>query len=287
MKHTSIAPKGGVIGGLIALVAAAMGFLAAAGALTGIAADRIAGHWSEELSSSATIRIIAPEDEMEARIKAALLVAQSTKGVTAANALTDDESRALLAPWLGPDADIEALPVPALIDVKLGVNGPDAKAIQARLEEEAPGAVWDDHRDWRSPLVIAARVLRQASLVAVLLSFISLGAMVAVAATATLWSKSNVLKTLKLIGAEDRFISRAFERRFAFRAAIGGGAGALVATIIAANIPPVEGVDVFAPVGLGATWWFQLGIPVAAAIIASINAIIATRAAAWFALRRG
>lgn len=151
MKHTSIAPKGGVIGGLIALVAAAMGFLAAAGALTGIAADRIAGHWSEELSSSATIRIIAPEDEMEARIKAALLVAQSTKGVTAANALTDDESRALLAPWLGPDADIEALPVPALIDVKLGVNGPDAKAIQARLEEEAPGAVWDDHRDWRSP----------------------------------------------------------------------------------------------------------------------------------------
>ncbi|QIE54768.1 cell division protein FtsX [Pikeienuella piscinae] len=285
-KAPPIAPRARVIGGLIALVAAATGFLAAAGALTGFAADRIAGRWSAELSAVATVRVSAPaEGDTDAIALSALAVLESTPGVASAHLLSEAESRALLSPWLGPDADIAALPVPALIDVQLEPGGPDVEEVRRRLALDAPGAVWDDHREWRAPLIVAARGLRRAAAAGVLLSTGALAAMVAVAATATLWSGSGVVRTLKLIGAEDRFISRAFERPFALRAAIGAGLGALVAALIAANMPPVEGIENFTAGGLGADWRVILITPFAAALIAGLTALGATRAAAHFVLR--
>lgn len=291
-KSPPIAPRAGVIGGLIALVAAAMGFLAAAGALTGFAADSIAGRWTERLSAVATVSVASPLGEDPAgAVAATLAVLRSTPGIAEARPLSEDENRALLAPWLGPEADIAALPVPALIDVKLEPVGPDTAELRRRLTQAAPGAVWDDHREWRSPLIQAARGLRRTAAAGVLLSVGALAAMVAVAATASLWSGAGVVRTLKLIGAEDRFISRAFERPFATRAALGAGIGALIAAAIAAGMPRIEGIDVFAAGaftggGPGADWRLVLLAPLAAALVAGLTALGATRAAAYFVLRR-
>ncbi|MFV0475906.1 MAG: hypothetical protein ACK5MQ_17140, partial [Pikeienuella sp.] len=274
-----IAPRAGVIGGLIALVAAARGFLPAAGARTGCAAASLAGRSRERLSAVATVRI---EPGAEASVtEGALTVLGSTPGVAAARALSEEESRALLAPWLGEDADIAALPVPLLIDVTLEPEGVDVEEIRRRLSLGAPGAIWDDHREWRSPLIVAARGLRRAAAAAVLVSIGALAAMVAVAAAASLWSGAGVVRTLKLIGAEDRFISRAFERPFAIRAALGAGIGALAAALIAAGMPEIDAIG-----PLTADWRLILLSPLAAALIAGLTALGATRAAAVFVLRR-
>lgn len=282
----SIAPRARLIGGLIALVAAAMGFLATAGALTGLAADRIAGHWTDELSAVATVRVSAPDAELGARVQAALTVLLETPGVESARPLTEEESRALLAPWLGAESDVAALPVPALIDVTLEPGGPDVPAIQDRLEMEAPGAIWDDHREWRAPLIRAARGLRQAAAVGVFVSISALAAMIAVSAIASLRSGAGIVRTLKLIGADDRFISRAFERPFAARAAIGAGFGALLAALIAINMPDIEGIEVFTAGRIITDWRIALFAPLAAAFIAGATALAATRAAAYFVLHK-
>ncbi|WP_340110367.1 cell division protein FtsX [Pikeienuella sp. HZG-20] len=282
----SIAPRAGVIGGLIALVAAAMGFLATAGALTGFAADRVAGRWTAALETVATVRVSSPEDRMKDDVAAALAILRAAPGVASAHALSDAESRALLAPWLGPDADIEALPTPALIDVTLEGAGPDIDEIRRRFALDAPGAVWDDHREWRAPLVIAARGLRRTAAIGVLVSIAALAAMVAVAATAALWSGAGVVRTLTLIGAGDRFIARAFERPFAVRAALGAGIGALAAALIALNMPRVEAIDVFVAGGVGVDWRLAVLAPLIAALIASLTALGATRAATYLVLHR-
>ncbi|MEM7544388.1 MAG: cell division protein FtsX [Pseudomonadota bacterium] len=281
---TPIAPRADFIGGLIALVAAAMAFLAVAATEAGLAADHIAGRWSGELSASATVRITGEAANLPATIDGALGVLEVTPGVAVARVLSDDENRALLAPWLGEEADIAALPLPVLIDVTLSGAGPDVEELKRQLALSAPGAIYDDHGEWRAPLLAAADALRIAAGVGVALTIAALAAMVSVAAAATLWSGAGVVRTLHLIGAEDRFIVRAFERPFAIRAALGAFCGTLLAWLIAARIPQLHAVDVMAGSAsqtAPSTWWLLPAVP----LVAGATALLATRLAAAFVLK--
>ncbi len=205
-------------------------------------------------------------------------------GVAGARVLTEAENQALLAPWLGRDADVANLPLPVLIDVTLAGRGPDEEDLRRQLSLAAPGAIYDDHAEWRAPLVTAAQGLRIVAGIGVALAIGALAAMVSVAASATLWSGAEVVRTLQLIGAEDRFISRAFERPFALRATFGGACGAALALLFAEQMPRIEGVDVIAAgaSGYGPAWWLAPLAPV----VAGLTALIATRIAAYVVLRR-
>ena len=282
--ETPIAPRAGLIGGLIALVSAAMSFLAVASFEAGVAADRIAGRWSGELAKAATVRITAPEEDREAVTAAALRVLEIAPGVASAQVLSEAENRELLAPWLGRDADIGSLPLPVLIDVALIGGGPDVEDVRRQLSLAAPGAVYDDHGEWRAPLIKAAQGLRVVAGIGVALTIGALAAMVSVAASATLWSGAQVVRTLRLIGAEDRFISRAFERPFTLRAAFGAACGAALALLFVEQMPRIDGVEAIAAgvADYGPTWWLA---PVAP-FIAAATALISTRIAAYVVLRR-
>ncbi|MEM8756106.1 MAG: cell division protein FtsX, partial [Pseudomonadota bacterium] len=189
--------------------------------------------------------------------------------VAAARPLSEEERRALLAPWLGPDADLSALPAPALIDVRLEGAGPDAEDLARRLDLVAPGSVYDDHS--------AAAARADATTAA-------LAAMVAVATAATLWSAAGVVRTLRLIGAEDRFIMRVFERPFALRAALGAFVGAGAALALAAALVPAAGAEAaFTGAGEAGPFWPSLA---AAPLVAGATALLAARAAAFLLLRR-
>lgn len=293
-----IAPRAGLIGGLIAFVAAAMAFLAVGAAEIGLAADRIAGVWDGALADAATVRIDAPVGEGAAAAteslaettETVLALLRRTPGVAGARALTAAETQALLAPWLGPEADLAALPTPVLIDVALSGAGPDVADVKRQIAVAAPGAVYDDHSAWRAPLRGAAASLRRAAIAGAALAAAALAAMVAVATAATLSSGAHVVRTLRLIGAEDRFIARAFERPFAFRAALGALIGAAAALALAARTGLGEkaqalfagGASLTAPPDVGPNWALLAIAPVAA----GATAILAARIAAYRALRR-
>ncbi|MEM7269746.1 MAG: cell division protein FtsX [Pseudomonadota bacterium] len=283
-EETAIAPKAGIIGGLITVVSIAMSFLAVAAFEAGVAANRIAGEWTGELAQSATVRISAPQEDIDAVAIAALRTLEFAPGVASARILSDEELQTLLAPWLGRDADIAALPLPALIDVKVEGTGPDVADVQRQLDLAAPGAVYDDHGEWRAPLIEAALGLRRLAIVGVALTLIALAAMVGVAAVATLWSGATVVRTLRLIGAEDRFISRAFERQFSVRAAIGGLIGAGAAMFAMTRLPNITSSEILMA-GVspeGATWWLLAATP----LVCAATALWATKTASYFVLRR-
>jgi cell division transport system permease protein len=67
-----------------------------------LATGRLADRWGEALARSATIRISAPEGQVDAQTRAVLDVLAATPGVASARALDDAEQRALLEPWFGP-----------------------------------------------------------------------------------------------------------------------------------------------------------------------------------------
>ena len=88
------------------------------------------------------------------------------------------------------------------------------EGLRLRLAAEAPGAVLDDHTRWRRPLVRAAERLRMLGWASILLIAATTAAMITLAANAALAANAQVIGVLRLVGARDAYIARAFERRF-------------------------------------------------------------------------
>ena len=276
-------PPTGFTARLTVLSAFAMAFLAVFALALSLATGRLADRWSSELAKTSTLRISAPAGQIDAQRDAALAVLQTTPGVASARALTDDEQRALLAPWFGPDLPIETLPVPQLIEIVEDDAGFDATGLRARLQAEVPGAVLDDHTRWRAPLVEAASRLRLLGIVSMILIAGATAAMITLAANAALAANAQVIRVMRLVGAQDIYIARAFIRRFTLRALTGAAAGTLAGTLAVLLLPRTDVAGGFLT-GLGFQGWHWLW-PLIIPILAAVVAFAATRHAALRTLK--
>ncbi|MGC9418605.1 MAG: cell division protein FtsX [Rhodovulum sp.] len=247
-----------------------MAFLAVFALALSLASARLADRWGDALARTATVRISAPEAQMAAQTDAVLAVLETTPGVASARLIPDDEQRALLAPWFGPDLPVETLPLPRLVEVTESAGGMDAEALRLRLLGEAPGAVLDDHTRWRRPLVEAAGRLRLLGWLSIGLIGAALAAMVALSANAALAANARVIEVLRLVGARDSFIARAFVRRFTRRALEGAAIGTAAGTVAIAFLPEGgAGTGVLAGLGFqGFDWLLPLVLPPIAAAVA-------------------
>ncbi len=279
-----VVPPSGPTAWLTTLTSAAMAFVAVFALALALASGRLADRWSDGLANSATVRISAPADQMDRQTQAVLDLLATTPGIASARALSDDEQRALLEPWFGPDLPIDALPVPRLIAVTEDGAGYDGEGLRLRLAAEAPGAVLDDHTRWRRPLTVAAERLRFFGLVSLVLILVTMGGMITLAANAALATNAQVIRVLRLIGARDTYIARAFVRRFTLRALSGAAAGTLLGMAAVAALPDADAAGGFLT-GLGfqgAGWLWPLLLPPLAGAIA----FAATRFAAFSKLRQ-
>jgi len=276
-------PPTGFTARLTLFTAGAMAFLAVFAMALSFATGRLADRWSSELARTSTLRISAPADQADAQVRAALAVLETTPGVAAARALTPDEQRALLEPWFGPDLPVEDLTIPQLIEIIEDGTGYDQTGLRARLQAEVPAAVLDDHTRWREPLIAAANRLRSLGWVAIVLIGASTGAMITLAAQAALAANAQVIRVMRLVGARDIYIARAFVRRFTLRALAGAAIGTFAGMFAVWLLPSADVAGGFLT-GLGfqgVNWLWPLVIPPLAAVVA----FFATRAAALRTLR--
>lgn len=278
-----VVPPSGHTAWLTQFTAGAMAFLAVFALALSIAAGRLADRWSDALERTATVRLSAPDDQIDLQTKAVLEVLSTTPGIASARALEDAEQRALLEPWFGPDLPVDALPLPRLIELTEDGAGYDSEGLKQRLAAEAPGAVLDDHTRWRRPLAVAADRLRLLGLLSIGLIGAATAAMITLAANAALAANAQVIRVLRLVGARDAYIARAFVRRFTLRALSGAAIGTVAGMIGMALLPSTEAAGGFLT-GLGFTgagWLLPLALPPLAAIVA----FLATRASAFRKLR--
>lgn len=273
-----VVPPTGFTATLTTFSAIAMGFLAVFALALTLASGRLADRWSNELARSSTLRISAPEEQMQAQIMAALRVLETTPGVESARALSEDEQKALLEPFFGPDLPIEELPIPQLIEINETNQGYDSTGLRLRLAAEVPGAVLDDHTRWRKPLVEAATRIRILGWAAFLLIGGAMAAMITLAAHAALSANTQVITVLRLVGARDSYIAGAFVRRFTYRGFTGAGIGAGLGALAVWLLPEAQAAGGFLT-GLGFQglhWLWPLGIP----LLGGLVAFAATRSAA-------
>ncbi|TRD20718.1 cell division protein FtsX [Palleronia caenipelagi] len=268
---------------LTLIISAIMAFLAVFALALSLATLRLADRWSSALGESATIRLTAPEESEEARLSRILAILSETPGIASFRALTVEEEKSLLTPWLGEAVPLETLPIPRLVELLPADQDYDAEGLRLRLEAEVPGAALDDHAAWRRPLVRSAHRLTVLGFGALGLILVAMAAMVTLASTASLAVNRPALRVLRLVGARDAFIARAFVRRFTLRALTGAALGTLIGLAAIWALPDMEAAGGFLT-GLGfggLSWLSALLIP----LIAAIVAFWATRAAAFRALK--
>jgi cell division transport system permease protein len=282
-RSDSVVPPTGFTAWLTVFTSGAMALLAVFALALSFATGRLADRWEGELAQSATIRISAPAGQVAAQTEAALRILEQTPGVRSARALTADEQAGLLAPWFGSDIQLSDLPVPQLIEVRETAEGFDPQGLRLRLSAEVPGAVLDDHSRWRRPLVEAAERLRTLGYLSIGLLTAATAAMITLAAGASLSANAQVIGVLRLIGARDVFIARAFVRRFTLRALLGASIGTAFAMAAIAVLPaPAPEASFLTGLGFrGIEWLWPLLVPPLAAAVAFLS----TRTAALRRLR--
>ena len=271
-------PPTGFTAQLTVFTAAAMAFLAVFALALSLATGRLADRWSAELARTSTLRISAPADQAVAQLRAAVNVLETTPGVATARPLTKEEQQALLEPWFGPGLPLDSLPIPQLIEIVEEGDGYDATGLRARLQAEVPGAVLDDHTRWREPLIEAASRLRSLGWIAILLIGASMVALITLAAQAALAANVQVIRVMRLVGAKDTYIARAFVRRFTLRGLSGAVIGTFFGLAAVMLLPSADVAGGFLT-GLGfqgAEWLFLLIIP----LLGGVSAFFATRTAA-------
>lgn len=260
---------------------AVMVFLAALALAGALALDGSISNWRRGVSSKLTVQIAdRPDEAMAPRVAKAVEALRAVPGVAAAAPLERRAVEALLQPWLGREALQADLPLPGLIDVTLAEDAPlSVEALQARLQASVPGARIDDPQPWLDRLIRLGRLLQSLGFGIVVLVGLATAAMVIFATRAGLAARRDTIELLHLMGAEDRYIARQFQRHVGRQAWQGGLAGMLLAALALLAIQLLAGrVGAGMLPGLALAWWHWLALallPAAAILLAMTTARLA------------
>lgn len=265
------------------LVIAVMAFLASLALGASLVAQVTAKSWQAGLAESITVQIVPPsgaqpESRLDNEAKSVLSVLQSTPGIFHVQALSDRESRNLVAPWLGSAAMIRDLPLPRLIDAKLDPGAAiDMSALQQRLKAGAPDSLLDDHARWLERLKRLANGVMWSAWGIMALIAIATAAAVTFATRASLAAHHEIVSLLHLMGARSGFIARTFEWHYFNAAVLAAFVGASLAgalLVIAGSLEQsgIEPVPLLPPIALAPLQliWLLL-VPLAAGLIALVT----------------
>ena len=234
--HLQVVPNTGFTKWLTTFTAGAMSFLAVVGLALSLICSDLSNEWGESLKNS-SLRLSAPTDLLEKQTNMALAILEQTSGVESARLVGIGAKKKLLEPWLGVDFPLEAIAMPALIEIRETEAGVDYEGLRLRLSAELPSASLDNHSEWRRPIEVVSKLVSQLGMFTVILIILSSISMVTMASNAALSANVKVLRVLRLVGAFDTFIVTAFVRIFTLRVFLGSLTGTVCAGLVLFLIP--------------------------------------------------
>ncbi len=227
-------PEAGAGGPALMAVISVISFLATL-ALAGYLLITSASHeWTRELRSALTIQIPGETNQaIEDRTAMAVRVLETTEGVVDFRVMRPEEAEKLLQPWLGEGEVSSYFSVPAIIEVRADASlQGDISLLKSRMGAVAPGALVNDHSNWKSRLVTSVRSAQILSFCVFLLVMIATCAIAVFAARAGLAANHDIVSILHLVGASDQFIAGQVQKRFLVLGLRGAIAGVLIAIFV-------------------------------------------------------
>lgn len=260
-------------------------------AASGLALRNAAQTASADLEGGVTVQIVtaAPAERLR-QAAAVVAVLKQAPEVASVQQVAQEDLNTLVEPWLGtrPGDDVEALPIPALIDVRLKspATADRVAHLRALAVPVAPSARVDAQAGWLAPVFAAIGTLQWLAGGLIALLAIATIAAVLLASRNALGNHRETIEIVHMLGGTDKQIARVFQRSMAFDAAAGGLVGLLFGVVTIVTLSRQ-----FAGLGsgmvAGAVLHWQDWIVIAAIPLAGIAlAVLTARMTVLAALRR-
>ncbi|MGA7488489.1 MAG: ABC transporter permease [Xanthobacteraceae bacterium] len=241
--ETPIVPRATISGHALVAVVAIMTFLASLtiGAVTLV--RTAASEWQADVAREVTIQIRpAAGRDIEADVAKAAELARASPGVAEVRPYSREETTRLLEPWLGTGLQLDDLPVPRIIVVRIEPGAaPDLAQLRRTLAAQIAGASLDDHRGFVARMRAMSGAVLAGGIGVLLLVFAATVLSVTFATRAAIATNRPVIEVLHLIGARDAFIAGHFQRHFLRLGLMGGLIGAAAAMVLFALAELVGG----------------------------------------------
>lgn len=255
-------------------IVAALSLVVTIALSTALALAALTSGWGGRAAGQVSLRLQAdtPATEIEALVRRLGALPEVTRIEHLPRARVAD----LLRPWLGSAADAgpDLLPLPEIVDIRLASRA--GIAAVERLARTVEGTSIDRPDQWLQPLQHLAGLAR---LVAFALAAVALGAIVLVTVFATRSAMVNhrpTIELLRLIGAEDRYLARRFQRHGLKLALAGGLAGTvpgLIVTGFAVGAVRLDGAELLSGLAPPLAGWIAIAaIPLLVAFVAMLTA---------------
>ena len=238
--ETPIVPRATISARALIAIIAIMTFLASLTTGVVMLVRAAANEWQADVAREFTIQIrpVAGHD-IEMEVVKAAVIARASAGIAEVRPYSKEETTRLLEPWLGSGLQIDDLPVPRLIVVRITPGAaPDLAQLRQTLAEQIPGLSLDDHRGFVDRMRAMTRAVVVLGIGVLLLVLAATVLSLAFATRAAIATNRPVIEVLHLIGAKDSFIARHFQQHFLRLGLEGGliGSGSAIALFALAEL---------------------------------------------------
>jgi cell division transport system permease protein len=238
--ETPIVPRATISARALIAIIAIMTFLASLTTGVVMLVRAAANEWQADVAREFTIQIrpVAGHD-IEMEVVKAAVIARASAGIAEVRPYSKEETTRLLEPWLGSGLQIDDLPVPRLIVVRITPGAaPDLAQLRQTLAEQIPGVSLDDHRGFVDRMRAMTRAVVVLGIGVLLLVLAATVLSLAFATRAAIATNRPVIEVLHLIGAKDSFIARHFQQHFLRLGLEGGliGSGSAIALFALAEL---------------------------------------------------
>ena len=193
--------------------------------------------------------------------------------------LSNNELNALLEPWLGNNVDIELLPIPKLIDVKIekGVDF-DYKELMIKLSEISPQASINDHNLWLARLLRFINSLQMLAVTVLLMVACACIAAIVYAVRTGLNIHKEIIGILHIMGATDEYIAMNYVKQISLISLGAGIIGIIIAVpaiMLVGNMAKEIEAGIFNAVTFGMENWLTvLVLPLVFTVFTALTSYI-------------
>jgi cell division transport system permease protein len=230
--ETPIVPQATISGRALVAVVAIMTFLASLTAGAVMLVRAAANEWQADVAREVTIQVRPTAGrDIEADVAKVVAIARAAPGIDDVRPYSKEETARLLEPWLGTGLQLDDLPVPRIIVVRITSGAaPDLVQLRRSLAVEVPAASLDDHRGFVDRMRAMSGAVLAGGIGVLVLVFVATVLSVTFATRAAMATNRPVIEVLHLIGAKDNFIAGHFQRHFlqlGLKGGLIGGGGAI------------------------------------------------------------
>jgi cell division transport system permease protein len=207
--------------GFLILLVGLMTFLAMMAISANYGLGGLTARWTSGLENVMTIEIpaarkdkkVRSQDEIAALENSIEASLKDNPDIKSLKIMSKEDITALVSPWLGDDIVLDDIPLPGMISVEMSVKDEVAlKKIDLALDAISPDIRIETHQDWLDDIVRLASSLKFSALLITMVIGVTTVVAIAGGIRSRMAEHQADITLLHLIGANDYYITRQFQR---------------------------------------------------------------------------